>query len=258
MTRYTLTFIVCVCASFVLRAQPQVTVANPNGPVMKFDSTAYWFDTVYQGSIVDHEYHFTNTGKEPLIIFNVCGSSGSVCPSFPKEPIAPGKSSFIRIVFSTTGKMGPQDKTVTITSNASEPTIVLHIRGIVTAAPKLLYTSGTIPNNSAFISFDTTAYDFGMITEGDSIEHRFNFTNTGTAPIVLSSAFIMGAGFTTEYSHNKIAPGDSGYVIVRFNSADNMGALTRICTVHSNNINGDVALVIKVFVKPKLRPLDNH
>lgn len=108
---------------------------DPNGPIMTFDTTTYWFDTVYQSSIIDCEFRFTNTGKSPLVISNVTGSSGSVVPSYPKEPIAPGKSGMIRVVFHTGGRMGIQDKTVTVTSNASEPYIVLHVRGYVILPP---------------------------------------------------------------------------------------------------------------------------
>lgn len=252
MTRYTLTFIVVVCASFVLRAQG--TAHAPDAPIIKFDSTSYWFDTVYQGSIVDHEYHFTNTGKSPLIISNVCGSSGSVCPSFPKEPIAPGKSAMIRVVFNTSGKMGPQDKTVTVTSNASQPTAVLHIRGVVTTAPKITYTE----SSPARIRFDTTSYDFGTVPQGSAVEHRFNFVNTGTAPLVIYSASFSGGGFTTDYPGEPIAHGDSGIIVVRFNTIGKSGAQEKICMIKTNTIDGYSTLNIKVFVKPQDPAPINH
>jgi len=102
-------------------------VVDPHGPIMKFDTTTYWFDTVYQNTIVDNEFRFTNTGKSPLIISTVTGSSGSICPSYPKEPIAPGQTGVITVMFHTGGKMGMQDKCVTVTSNATEPIIILHI-----------------------------------------------------------------------------------------------------------------------------------
>lgn len=128
--------LVAACASLVLYAEISTTpVTDPNAPIMVFDSTTYWFDTVYQGSIIDNEFRFTNTGKSPLVITVVTGSSGSVVPSYPKEPIAPGKSGMIRVVFHTGGRMGAQDKTVTVRSNASEPVIVLHIRGYVILPP---------------------------------------------------------------------------------------------------------------------------
>lgn len=117
-----------------------------DAPIIKFDSTTYWFDTVYQNTIVDAHYRFTNTGKTPLIISQVTGSSGSICPSYPKEPIAPGKSAEITVIFHTGGKMGPQDKTVTITSNASEPVIVLHVRGYVILPPPFSKTPEPVPD----------------------------------------------------------------------------------------------------------------
>jgi hypothetical protein len=108
-----------------------------DAPVITFDSATYWFDTVYQGSLVEHEFRFTNTGKSPLVISIVQGSSGSVVPSYPKEPIAPGESGMIRVIFHTGGKMGPQEKTVTVTSNASEPNVVLRLKGVVIPAPPI-------------------------------------------------------------------------------------------------------------------------
>ncbi len=124
------------------------TIYDPNGPIMKFDSTTYWFDTIYQGSIIVHEFRFTNTGKSPLVISNVCGSSGCIVPEYTKEPIAPGKSGVVGVRFHSGGKMGPQDKCLTVTSNASEPTIVLHIKGIVVLPPPIQYSPQPPANNS--------------------------------------------------------------------------------------------------------------
>ncbi len=119
----------------------------PDAPIMKFDTTTYWFDTVYQGSTVDYEFRFTNKGKTPLIISTATGNSGCIVPSYPNEPIAPGQSAVIRVVFNTTGRAGPQDKCVTVTSNASEPTIVLHIRGVVIVPPPINQFPPHAPSN---------------------------------------------------------------------------------------------------------------
>jgi hypothetical protein len=40
-------------------------------------------------------------------------------PKWNKEPIAPGKTGEITVTFNSTGKMGRQNKVVTIYSNAS-------------------------------------------------------------------------------------------------------------------------------------------
>lgn len=81
------------------------------------------------------EFVFTNTGTEPLIISNAKGSCGCTVPEWPREPIAPGKSSTIRVKYDSK-RVGPINKSVTITSNASNaPTKVIRIKGNIQAAP---------------------------------------------------------------------------------------------------------------------------
>ena len=89
------------------------------------------FGTIKQGESVTGEFKFTNIGNEPLIITNAEGSCGCTVPIFPKEPIMKNQSAVIKVTFNSTGKFGIQDKTVTITSNAVQNPMVLHVKGIV-------------------------------------------------------------------------------------------------------------------------------
>ena len=57
-----------------------------------------------------------NTGDKPLIISNVKSTCGCTIPSWPKEPIAPGKSDYITISYDTQ-KLGPIQKTIEVFSN---------------------------------------------------------------------------------------------------------------------------------------------
>jgi hypothetical protein len=110
---------------------PAQAPANPNAPEMKFDKEVYEFGNVKQGGVVEHEFKFKNTGKEPLIITQAQGSCGCTVPTWPKEPIKKGETAVIKVSFNSAGKMGQQDKTVTITSNAKNNPVVLHIKGNV-------------------------------------------------------------------------------------------------------------------------------
>ena len=106
-------------------------VENKNAAEMTFEVEEYNFGTIKQGESVTREFNFTNTGKEDLIISNAQGSCGCTVPIWPKEPIKKAGKNTIKVTFNSAGKMGMQDKTVTITSNAKNSPKVLHLKGTV-------------------------------------------------------------------------------------------------------------------------------
>ncbi len=106
---------------------------NKNSAEIKFDVETYDFGTIKQGDKVTYDFAFTNTGKEPLIITNAQGSCGCTVPQWTKEPIAKATKGTIHVEFNSAGKMGMQDKTVTISSNAKNAQVVLHLKGNVEA-----------------------------------------------------------------------------------------------------------------------------
>ena len=112
------------------------TTENKNAPDIKFEFETYDFGTIKQGDKISYDFEFTNTGKEPLIISAAQGSCGCTVSEWPKEPIAKGGKGKIHVEFNSTGKMGMQDKTVTITSNAKSGQKVLHLKGNVEAPAK--------------------------------------------------------------------------------------------------------------------------
>lgn len=61
-------------------------------------------------------FEFKNTGNQPLMITNVQSTCGCTVPSFPKEPILPGKTGKIDVKYNMTP--GPIRKTITVESNA--------------------------------------------------------------------------------------------------------------------------------------------
>ena len=105
---------------FVLALAIQVN-AQDAGPVITFKENSKDFGDITQGQQVAHTFVLTNTGKQPLIISNVAATCGCTVPSWPKEPVAPGKSDEIKVSFNSTGKVGKQNSVVRIYSNASEP-----------------------------------------------------------------------------------------------------------------------------------------
>lgn len=90
-----------------------------NAPKFEFKSLSHDFGTIPEGPEATHNFEFKNTGKEPLIIQNVTASCGCTSPDWPKQPILPGKTGNIKVVYSTDHRVGPFTKQIYILSNAA-------------------------------------------------------------------------------------------------------------------------------------------
>jgi hypothetical protein len=108
--------------------------SNPNAAEITFVKTVHDYGTITQGSDGTCEFKFTNTGKEPLILSRPQSSCGCTVPTWPQEPILPGKNDVIKVTYNT-NNIGPINKTVTITSNGKTSRVVLQIKGSVVAKP---------------------------------------------------------------------------------------------------------------------------
>ena len=116
-------------------------VANPNSasedaaPVamasMSFEEDSYDFGEISQGEKVEHNFTFTNNGEADLIISSAVGSCGCTVPSYPKEPIPPGATEEIKVIFDSNGKKGAQHKRVTLVANTNPNKTMLAIMGNV-------------------------------------------------------------------------------------------------------------------------------
>lgn len=96
-----------------------------------FDHMEFSFDTILEGQSVEHVYPFTNTGKKDLMIADVTSSCGCTVPYFTEEPVAPGNTGEIKIVFDSEGKNGHQDKKIRIFANTFPNETVISITGFV-------------------------------------------------------------------------------------------------------------------------------
>ncbi len=112
--------------------------SNPNAPKFNFKAgETFDFGEINEGPLAEHQFEFTNTGKEPLIIMNASASCGCTTPEWPKEPIMPGKKAVITVKYNTQGRVGPFRKDIYIQSNAKteagKERYELHITGTVKA-----------------------------------------------------------------------------------------------------------------------------
>lgn len=120
-----LSFLVAVSMSSTLMAQA----------VIKFEKSSHNFGAFKEDKPQTCEFVFTNTGDKPLVIQQAYGSCGCTVPSFPKEPIFPGKKGVIKVTFNGKNQfLGSFQKAVTVRSNATNATTRLYIRGTIQKA----------------------------------------------------------------------------------------------------------------------------
>jgi hypothetical protein len=91
--------------------------SNAKIAVMHFAKLEHDFGTISPDNVVETTFTFTNNGEANLVISKAEGSCGCTVPEYPKEPIAPGQKATVKVSFSPKGKMGMQNKTVTLTTN---------------------------------------------------------------------------------------------------------------------------------------------
>ncbi|MCB0761493.1 MAG: DUF1573 domain-containing protein [Flavobacteriales bacterium] len=131
MKKAVLSFAFVLGAAIAMIAQSEVTT----GPAISLDKEVHDYGTIQQGGDGACEFIVTNTGTEPLIISKCKGSCGCTVPKCDKNPILPGETSAISVKYDTK-RVGPINKSVTITSNATnEPTKVIRIKGTVEGDP---------------------------------------------------------------------------------------------------------------------------
>lgn len=102
------------------------------------------------------------------------------------------------------------------------------------------------------IEFVATSHDFGTIMEKNGpVSCEFEFTNTGTAPLVIFDVTAQCGCTRPEYPKKPIAPGAKGKVKVTYNPAGRPGAFLKTVTVKCNTVPRSTALKIKGTVVPK-------
>lgn len=98
-------------------------------PTLKFTTLEIVRDSIPYDSKDLFIFEFKNNSKKPATIQGVQTSCGCTAAEKPTEAVKPGKKSKISVSYDTK-RVGQFTKTITVTSDVSEP-IVLTIRGTV-------------------------------------------------------------------------------------------------------------------------------
>ena len=100
------------------------------------------------------------------------------------------------------------------------------------------------------IEFEQTAYNGGVVLEGEQVEVKYAFTNTGKSDLVIESVK-ASCGCTASAPKDKIIkPGQSSEIAAKFNSRGRQGKQSKSITVRTNDPeNSTIILRLNVEVE---------
>lgn len=87
----------------------------------------------------------------------------------------------------------------------------------------------------AVMTFAEKTYDFGSIKEADGpVTHVFEFTNTGSEPLVIINVNASCGCTRPEYPKEPVMPGKKGKIKVTFNPAGRPGEFSKEVKIRTN------------------------
>jgi len=222
--------------------------AQLSGARIRANITQYDFGEVTEGVLVKFTFRVNNIGDQVLRITNIMTSCGCTAAAMQNDEIQPGEGTAINVEFDTEGKIGLQNKVISIACNdASNPNIKVEIIGKVLPKNR---DNESVKIDGPKIQFDKTIHDFGKITEGSVVDYTFKYRNVGSAPLQIKNVS-TSCGCTAAVINGKLLkPGEEGTLKVEFDSSNREGVVTRTITLSSNDANEpQKTLTIVTFIE---------
>lgn len=105
----------------------------PISPIVEFDHEGFDIQTIDQGKVVTHRFHFKNVGNDTLRIFGVTPDCSCSSSEWTTSPVEPGQMGFVQVTYDSRDDIGKISKTVTVLHNAGEGYTFLTLTGFVSA-----------------------------------------------------------------------------------------------------------------------------
>jgi uncharacterized cupredoxin-like copper-binding protein len=200
------------------------------GPKVGVQQLDHDFGNIKEGEVVTHTYVISNNGGDILKILDVRASCGCTAATPDKKELKPGESTNLDVSFNSKGRKGPQNKTVTVTTNDPEKS------SISLTFKCNIIVKETVKNNvGAVIFLPETQHDFGKVPEGKKVEYTFKFENKGTESLVIKDVKTSCGCTAAVVSSTTIKPGQVGSIKVDFDTKNRQGRNSKSITIVSND-----------------------
>ena len=114
--------------------------------------------------------------------------------------------------------------------------------------------------NQAELTFQKEVYDYGEVKQNGNGDCEFKFTNTGTAPLIISDAKGSCQCTIPEWPKKPINPGETATIKVHYNTS-RVGDINKTVTLFANIEGGSKVVRIKgkvIAIEETGAPLNNN
>lgn len=227
-------------AQALLPTAPGAAAVVPGATAAKiqFAAPVFEFGRIAAGTVVNHDYVFTNVGAAPLVVTGVLPSCDCTAVGKWSARLEPGRTGRIPIRFNSAGYGGAIDKWILVASNdPDQPKVKLVLRGTVW---KPIEVS---PPNAVFATAaDAPASETKVI----------RITNNTDEPLILSPPESRNRAFAVELK--TVRPGKEFELRVTTVPPPGAGTVPGLITIKTNSAQVPVIAVTALAVPIRQGP----
>jgi hypothetical protein len=222
-----------------------------------------------QGKTVETSFRFRNDSEHALYISKVTTGTGAMVANWSSEPVMPHQEGIVGISFLTNGKMGKQNKCISVTYNGEPngavacftcevvsrpqdppaPAVsppVESADGHSGMAPQPNPVSNQLPLTE--IVFDSTTIRFGTVRQGERLDLVYHFRNAGPNPLKIEAIKPSSGAVTATGPIDTIPPGGEDDIRVFFNTYGTWGDRNTTVSIVYNGNPSVIVLTLKGHV----------
>jgi hypothetical protein len=163
----------------------------------------------------DYDFVFTNNSGRSVRIISVQASCGCTTPGWTKEPVAPGKTGFIKASFDPKGRPGYFNKSLMVTTDLSGTPITLQIKGSV--VDKLTVKDESLSASHGSLKLKNSSFNLGKVyANKEATTTEFSVINEGKDTIDFSE--VVAPAYIVVTPPKSLKPGERGVIKLKYDA----------------------------------------
>ena len=195
----------------------------------------------------EYQFEFTNTTQVPITITNVRASCGCTTPGWTREPVLPGENGFIKAVYNPRNRPGPFHKTLTVTTNGKESTIILRIQGKVEPKPRTI--EDDFPTVIGGLRVKYRAFNVGKVYDNKPAVKEFTVYNQSDAAITFTPEVTSPKYITIAFNPQTVEPKQKGKIIITYDGQqrNDLGFMSDNIVFNTDEAGADARKTFSVY-----------